>query len=285
MAALTPLSFAIVPADSTIYNLPIDNSYPYVTSYFYGSNSGIIDCRLTNGQWRRFVIDNQSVTVNLTVASGVAYLDFYNKDTQAFHNYIYTYTIGSSYSSGTSFTSNQYSAIINISDPYQFQIANPIYINSCGVPFEAPNAVNLSHCDFNSYYPFTKVSGTSDSRIDQVINNQASESSAAESRYSAQQSADNSRQSEIMNAGSDVTVSTIDNWVGGNNGLAGKLTELAATLSSNADIFSQNQSQNQANLSKAGEFVGNVFNQIPTGITAAAVCFLIILIAVKVVGR
>ena len=114
--------------------------------------------------------------------------------------------------------------------------------------------------------------------VDVIINNQESIAASQEENAS-------SRQEEIIDEGSDITVSTVDDWVNGQNGLAGKLTELAATLSSNADIFSQNQVSNQENLSRAGDFVTGVFNQVPTGIVAACLCFLIILIAVKVVGR
>lgn len=283
MVALTPLSSAIDINNRTPYDLPIDTNFQYVFKYFYGSNSGIIDYR-DNGtnRWYRIIVDNTNCNCTLVKSSGSFTLQISVSNT-----YIYRYNIGTTYSSTYRFASTHWEEIS--SGTLYLALTNLPYVNCCGVPIRFSNVATneVVHCDFNSYYPFSASSG--DRFVSTVVDNQASIASSQDqadnSRYSAEQSADNSRQSEIINAGSDVTVSTIDNWVGGNNGLAGKLTELAATLSSNADIFSQNQSQNQANLSKAGEFVGNVFNQIPTGITAAAVCFLIILIAVKVVGR
>lgn len=311
MVALTPLSSA-VKVDSTVYKLPIDNSFPTLYSYFFGNNTGIVDFKQGNN-WYRVVINNnfaKCIVYSDTVSYRTHYyvrFDYMNKDVSG--KCWYWTNIGTSYSSSSPFSSSNW--YDSLSTSYDLGTNYP-YINSCAAPIETTlTDTQCQYCDFNSFYPLVTVSGNGSSvDLNPVLNNQTTivskiddlssgindlkssysqnyskQESAADSRVSSQEAAANSRQSEIMDAGSDVTVSTIDNWVGGNNGLAGKLTELAATLSSNADIFSQNQSQNQANLSKAGEFVGNVFNQIPTGITAAAVCFLIILIAVKVVGR
>lgn len=288
LAAVTPLSFA-VNVDSNVYSMPIDNSFPYLYNYFFGTNSGIIDFKYNNN-WYRVCLNNNFAYADIykeTVSYQTHYiLVFRTHHTETIGKAWYWTNIGSSYSSGSSFSSSSW--YDTVSATYDLGTGKPL-INSCGVPLETDqlSSSDTQYCDFNSYYPLVASSGgsSSDNRIGQIINNQASESSAAQSRYEANQSADNSRQSEIINAGSDVTVSTIDNWVNGQNGLAGKLTELAATLSSNAAIFSQNQVSNQENLSRAGTFVNGVFSELPTGIIAACICFLIILICVKVVGR
>lgn len=334
MAALTPLSFATEYADSftinsnTVYNIPIDNSFKYVSSYFYGANSSIIDCKRSDG-WYRIIINNTCMGAFIRKNNNTFQLGISSTNSNSLSNYIYYYQIGAIYSTNSSFRSDQWFYMELDHDYTQlFNLVSPVYINCANCPItvdtDTVNYQDVTHCDFNAYYPFTNGSSSSSGAsvdLSPVLNNQSTiinkeneiltkmsqnqmdnwryftalskefktyssaNQSMAQSIANSQEDKANSRQSQIMDAGSDVTVSTIDNWVGGQNGLAGKLTELAATLSSNADIFSQNQSQNQANLSKAGEFVGNVFNQIPTGITAAAVCFLIILIAVKVVGR
>lgn len=293
LLSVTPLSFADFTVQRTPYNLPIDSKFPYTTSYFFGSNSAIVDVRLQNGAWRRYIFNNNTTQVSVvsTVVSGSTYywLSFYQTDSQdySFSKSYYYYDIGSTYSSGSGFSSSNWvcSQLPNMGSPQQVRLYYTIYVNSANCPINSGlSQATLTHCDFNSYYPFMK-SESGDNRIQSVIDKQNAESSANESRYNAQQSEANSRQSQIMSEGSNITVSTVDDWVNGQSGLAGKLTELAATLSSNADIFSQNQSANQENLSKAGEFVQGVFNQFPTGVVAALVCFLIILIAVKVVGR
>ena len=285
---LTPLSFAsMLSGNTNRVKMNIDSKRPYLTNYFYGTNSGMIDCR-TSGGWYRFIFDNTSTNVTVINSSGQAYI-WFNPSSSDNDLYLYRYYIGSSYSS-ISGTNSWTTYLLTQTQEFQLSSSSPqIYYFNCGIENGVNGSQTITSTSSvypNAYYPIMEQASVN---VEVIVDNQASIASSQDqadnSRYSAQQSADNSRQSEIMDAGSDITVSTIDDWVGGNNGLAGKLTELAATLSSNADIFSQNQSQNQANLSKAGEFVGSVFNQIPTGITAAAVCFLIILIAVKVVGR
>ena len=292
---VSPLAFADFTVARTPYNLPIDNKFPYVTSYFFGSNSAIVDCKMNSGSWRRYIFNNNYTCVNIeaTTSSGSTYywISFYQNDSQdsSYSKPYYYYDIGTSYSSSFSSSNWVVAQLPTMASPQSARLYFTIYVNSCNCPINTGlGSAVLTHCDFNSYYPFMNSSG-SDNRIQTVIDNQASIASSQDqadsSRAARQESLENSRQSQIMEAGSDITVSTIDDWVNGQSGLAGKLTELAATLSSNADIFSQNQSANQENLSKAGEFVQGVFNQFPTGVVAALVCFLIILIAVKVVGR
>ena len=287
LVAITPLSFAVI-------SLPVDSSNPTVTSYQYGSNSGIIDFYRSDGKYFRYIVnnnfsyvylhDNSNGTIELVLNTlNGTYNDFYFAEITGYNGsspVFGSYSRGIIASNGTGNTLGTWSTQGTV----RF-----VYVRTSGISVETSGVSNnrrLEQCDFNCYYPFINTgSGQVSNGIDRVISNQAAESSAAQSRYEANQSADNSRQSEIMNAGSDVTVSTIDNWVNGNNGLAGKLTELAATLSSNAAIFSQNQVSNQENLSRAGNFVNDVFSELPTGIIAACICFLIILICVKVVGR
>lgn len=275
LLSVTPLSFAVDINNRTPYDLPIDTSFQYLYKYFYGANSGIIDYK-DNGtnHWYRIIINNNFTTCTLIKTgsgSSVSYtlqIDLSKP--------IYRYDIGTVYSSSTRFTSQHWEEIS--SGTLYCALNNLPYVNSCGVPIKYNNisSSDTIHCDFNSYYPLSASSG--DRAATTIIDN-------ANSIASSQDQAASSRQAEIMSEGSDITVSTVDDWVNGQNGLAGKLTELAATLSSNADIFSQNQVSNQENLSRAGDFVTGVFNQVPTGIVAACLCFLIILIAVKVVGR
>lgn len=286
-----------------------DSKHSYLANYFYGLNSGMIDVKCSGGTWRRFVFDNTAVTVNVVNSSGIGYITFNPNSDDNDTTMLYYYNIGSSYTSFGSYS--WYSVYLNESKEWQLNSVAPnIYWFNCGIE----NGINdnqtitgTSSCYPNAYYPIMEQPNVNlESVYDNqstIMNNESSiiskvdkvnqliqaehniEERNASSRHAEQQSEANSRQSEIMDAGSDVTVSTVDDWVNGQSGLAGKLTELAATLSSNADIFSQNQVSNQENLSRAGDFVNGVFNQVPTGIVAACLCFLIILIAVKVVGR
>lgn len=289
--AVTPLSFADFTVSRIPYNLPIDNKFPYVTSYFFGSNSAIVDCKMNSGSWRRYIFNNNYTCVNIeaTTSSGSTYywISFYQNDSQdsTFSKPYYYYDIGTSYSSSFSSSNWVVAQLPTMASPQSARLYFTIYVNSCNCPINTGlGSAVLTHCDFNSYYPFIKSSG-SDNRIQSVIDNQNAESSANESRYNAQQSEANSRQSQIMSEGSNITVSTIDNWVGGQNGLAAKMTNLAATLSVNADRFSSNQAQVSAQLSSAGAIISNAFGKFPSVIVACMFCFLIILIAVKVVGR
>ena len=302
---VTPLTFAAVPVDSSVYSLPVDRAFPTLYSYFFGNNTGIIDFKYNN-QWTRVVLNNNFARAAIdteTISNRTHYILKFNHINNASGSVWYFTNIGSSYSSNMSWTSSTWYDTLSAS--YDLGWDNP-YINSCGVPIQTSVSSSvLNHCDFNSYYPLVTVSGGGSVTVDlsPVLDNQATiisrlnDQSAADNYYhevdqserrsiaASQEAADNSRQSEIMSAGSDVTVSTIDNWVDGEGGLAQKLTQLAATLSSNAAVFSENQVSNQENLSKAGAFVNGVFNEFPVGVIAALICFLIMVIAVKVVGR
>lgn len=344
--AVTPLTFAaehsFTVRQTTPYKLPIDSSFPYVNSYFYGANSAIVDFKGSDNKWVRVIFNNNTTICN-SIKDGSTYGIGFTANSNADNDLciIYWYLIGYTYSSNTSFRSSTWCySYLSVGNTTYFDLNSDIYINSANAPIY-PVDISVTHCDFNSYYPFVPSSGSSsggsvDVDLSPVLDNQSTiiskidrnqsqllqsmsqiywnvdqaelalkreissvhgqinyrlnsvasnQESAANSRADQQRSEANSRQSQIMDAGSDVTVSTIDNWVAGENGLAGKLTNLAATLSSNAAIFSQNQSENQANLQRAGDFVKGVFDEIPTGIIGACLCFLIMLIAVKVVGR
>ena len=276
LLSVTPLSFAnSLSGSSTRTVLKTDSRRPYLTTYFYGTNSGMIDCR-TSGGWYRFIFDNTKTTVNVINSSGQAYIWFNPNSDDT--NILYRYYIGSSY---TSFSSSGAWTTYRLSQTQEFQLSSSapeIRFFNCGIENGINGSQTISSTSNvypNAYYPIMEQASVN---VDVIINNQESIAASQEENAS-------SRQEEIIDEGSDITVSTVDDWVNGQNGLAGKLTELAATLSSNADIFSQNQVSNQENLSRAGDFVTGVFNQVPTGIIAACLCFLIILIAVKVVGR
>lgn len=280
--AVTPLSFAdsvTVPLKSGVNALSIDSAFPCITRYFYGANSGIIDCKAQNGYWYRVVINNtiHTVTVEDYEQSNTRYMRFYV--TGSIDYPVYSFQIASSYPSSfnssnssskrwTSWTEFYYMQLGNISAPY-------IRCCNCSVNTDFATVPSYSNFYLNAYYPFTE---TNDSKLQSVVDNQNSIASQQESNAS-------SRQAEIMSEGSDLTVSTIDNWVGGQDGLAAKMTNLAATLSVNADRFSSNQAQVSAQLSSAGAIISNAFGKFPSVIVACMFCFLIILIAVKVVGR
>lgn len=334
LAAVTPLSFAVEQSmtirNSSPYNLPIDTSFQYVTKYWYGSNSAIVDFKYQDNHWYRVIVNNNNVIVTVYKSGSNTLIGFSTINSQDYYSAIYWTDIGTSYSSNSSFKSlTWYYDYLDEGTTTSFYLSGSSpYVNSANTPVIVNDSVSVAHCDFNSYYPFSSGGSSSGSSssvdITPILNNQStiinkedtiiakenqiltemsqnqydnwryftalsrefkSNQSLASSIARSQESAANSRQSQIMDAGSDISVSTVDNWVNGNNGLAGKLTELAATLSSNAAIFSQNQVSNQENLSRAGTFVNGVFSELPTGIVAACVCFLIILICVKVVGR
>ena len=279
LLSVTPLSFAnTISGSSTRTALKTDSRHPYLTTYFYGTNSGMIDCRTSGGYWRRYIINNQTTTVNVINSGGIAYLWFSCNAVDNDTTFVYWYSIGSTYGG---FSATSWNSVNCGSSTFEVQLSSTspeLRFFNCAIENGINGGQTISNTSSvypNAYYPIMEQASVN---VDVIINNQESIASSQEENAS-------SRQEEIIDEGSDITVSTVDDWVNGQNGLAGKLTELAATLSSNADIFSQNQVSNQENLSRAGDFVTGVFNQVPTGIVAACLCFLIILIAVKVVGR
>lgn len=296
---LTPFTIfsSALSVDTPIYHLPIDNNFPTVTSYFYGANTAIIDYQGLSNVWYRIIFNNTMYNVSLYYDTNYWWLNFEFCGT-SFSNVngatgiIYEARFGTSYISNRSYNLT-YSEIATVDHSASKRLVTPIYINCCSCPiYVGSPTVDLSHCDFNSYYPFVNVSSGSDSRIDQVLNNQNDilskqdqAQTEAQSRFEAAESAAQSRNDDIINAGDDVTVSTIDNWVGGDDGLASKLDKYASTLSENLSIFSSNARENQSGLNAAGSFLRSFNSVFPTGIIAAILCFMIILIAVKVIGR
>lgn len=284
----SPFAFAIdestyntLPIRSDNFELVSDSSYPSITSYFYGTNSGIIDFYAgadgssqteLNQKWARLVINNNLMRCNISKQNNKYYLSVKLVNDSAENCKIFYTPIGNNYRPFTSTVWYCYTLPSNTWVSFLLYTVN-VYAANSPISSDLP-ASDLSHCYFNNTYPL--YTDNSIANKNEIISNQ-------DRIASSQESAASSRQAEIMSEGSDITVSTIDNWV--ENGLASKLTELAATLSSNAAIFSENQVSNQENLSRAGAFVNGVFDQFPTGIIAALICFLIILIAVKVVGR
>ena len=282
---ITESSYNSLPVSSSPYNLKIDFSFPSITSYFYGTNSGIIDYVGADSQFHRIIINNNLMRAVLNKDSSNKYwisVKAIDNSSTMNNSRLYYTTIGSSYDHFTSGTWNV--SVVPSNTFASFQIAgNMIWVRCANSPVstDLPSS-SLNNFYINCYYPLSN-----EYRDQSAVAEYYHEVDQSERRSIAasQEAAANSRQSEIIEAGSDVTVSTIDNWVDGEGGLAQKLTQLAATLSSNAAVFSENQVSNQENLSKAGAFVNGVFNEFPVGVIAALICFLIMLIAVKVVGR
>lgn len=286
----SPFAFAVnesdynsIPIRSDQFELVSDSSFPSITSYFYGTNSGIIDFysgadgsdqSSMYNKWVRLIINNNLMRCILIKSNNNKYYltiklisDNSNEDCK-----IYYTIIGTNYRSFTSSSWDCFKLPSSSGASFLLSTVN-LYAANCPFSSDLPSS-DLSHCYFNNTYPL--YTDNSVANKNEIISNQ-------DRIASSQESAASSRQAEILSEGSNISVSSIDNWV--ENGLASKLTELAATLSSNAAIFSENQVSNQENLSRAGAFVNGVFDQFPTGIIAALICFLIILIAVKVVGR
>lgn len=303
--SVSPLTFALDDE-----GLILDQNLPTLMDYPFGLNSVIIDViggrsGETSG-YRRIIIDGQSSTFSFSFPDG-NYNHFYLSIT-SFGSEIWQYTMSGA---GVIASYNDYqiarssrsvsSSNKTVIGTYSLNSTTHTYSRTYNDSFYLTTTSSNSHVYLivsryantglipNSSvkqfaYP-AGVGGLTDSDLNKLYSHMDENRDLIIQQFSVAGSEANSRQSQIMDAGSDVTVSTIDNWVAGENGLAGKLTNLAATLSSNAAIFSQNQSENQANLQRAGDFVKGVFDQIPTGIIAACLCFLIMLIAVKVVGR
>ena len=289
--AVTPLSFASsLNGQSTRTQLKTDGRRPYLTTYFYGLNSGMIDCKVSGGTWRRFIFDNTKVTVCALTSGAYVYLWFTpNSDDITI---LYYYNIGSNYSSFAGTGTWQTKSLTQTEEFTMNSIQPEIRFFNCGIENGINGSQTITYTTNiypNAYYPIMEQSTVN---LDTVYDNQSSiiskvdeQDSKAQSRYQAEQSAQSSRQAEIMSEGSDITVSTIDNWVGGQDGLAEKLTQFAETLSSNAFQFSRNQLLVSSQLANAGSIITNAMNKFPSILVACMFCFLIILICVKVVGR
>ena len=286
--AVTPLSFASsLSGQSSRTQLKTDGRRPYLTTYFYGLNSGMIDCKV-GSTWRRFIFDNTKLTVNCLASGGINYLWF---SPISDYSTLYYFNIGSSYGS---FSSTSWTTVL-VDETKEFSLGSgtiEIRFANCGIEngFNGSQTIsNTSNVYANAYYPIMESSTVN---LNTVYNNQSSiidkvneNESKNQSRFNAEQSAQSSRQAEIMNEGSDLTVSTIDNWIGGSDGLAEKMTRLAETLSENAYRFSQNQVQVSSKLAQAGDLINGALSKFPAPLIACMFCFLVILIAVKVIGR